>query len=155
MFIHAGQDGGDSGDVLLPVDITRHFILNTKPSPTHLFTRTCRASVSRAFVFLLFFFYFARFHVFLPYKKKEENVHVVARSLTDQLANTEQSPASFHSRAAVKSRMGEKLELKLKSPVGAEPAGYPWPLPVYVSVNTSEFTGHGCTFCPRFASFVS
>ncbi|XP_058493782.1 histone-lysine N-methyltransferase, H3 lysine-79 specific isoform X1 [Solea solea] len=27
--------------------------------------------------------------------------------------------------------MGEKLELKLKSPVGAEPAGYPWPLPVY------------------------
>uniref|UniRef100_A0A8C8DMC7 Histone-lysine N-methyltransferase, H3 lysine-79 specific n=1 Tax=Oryzias sinensis TaxID=183150 RepID=A0A8C8DMC7_9TELE len=29
--------------------------------------------------------------------------------------------------------MGEKLELKLKSPVGAEPAGYPWPLPVYVS----------------------
>jgi len=29
--------------------------------------------------------------------------------------------------------MGEKLELKLKSPVGAEAAGYPWPLPVYVS----------------------
>uniref|UniRef100_A0A672IXH8 Histone-lysine N-methyltransferase, H3 lysine-79 specific n=1 Tax=Salarias fasciatus TaxID=181472 RepID=A0A672IXH8_SALFA len=27
--------------------------------------------------------------------------------------------------------MGEKLELKLKSPVGAEPAGYPWPLPIY------------------------
>ncbi|KAM9386370.1 histone-lysine N-methyltransferase, H3 lysine-79 specific isoform 1-T1 [Pholidichthys leucotaenia] len=27
--------------------------------------------------------------------------------------------------------MGEKLELKLKSPVGAEPASYPWPLPVY------------------------
>uniref|UniRef100_A0A8D3C7E2 Histone-lysine N-methyltransferase, H3 lysine-79 specific n=1 Tax=Scophthalmus maximus TaxID=52904 RepID=A0A8D3C7E2_SCOMX len=27
--------------------------------------------------------------------------------------------------------MGEKLELKLKSPVGAEPAVYPWPLPVY------------------------
>uniref|UniRef100_A0A671SRF2 Histone-lysine N-methyltransferase, H3 lysine-79 specific n=1 Tax=Sinocyclocheilus anshuiensis TaxID=1608454 RepID=A0A671SRF2_9TELE len=27
--------------------------------------------------------------------------------------------------------MGEKLELKLKSPVGAEAAGYPWPLPVY------------------------
>ena len=30
--------------------------------------------------------------------------------------------------------MGEKLELRLKSPVGAEPAVYPWPLPVYVSV---------------------
>lgn len=30
--------------------------------------------------------------------------------------------------------MGEKLELKLKSPVGAEAAGYPWPLPVYVSI---------------------
>lgn len=29
--------------------------------------------------------------------------------------------------------MGEKLELRLKSPVGAEPAVYPWPLPVYVS----------------------
>ncbi|XP_030075705.1 histone-lysine N-methyltransferase, H3 lysine-79 specific isoform X1 [Microcaecilia unicolor] len=27
--------------------------------------------------------------------------------------------------------MGEKLELRLKSPVGAEPAAYPWPLPVY------------------------
>ncbi|XP_078527225.1 histone-lysine N-methyltransferase, H3 lysine-79 specific isoform X1 [Lissotriton helveticus] len=27
--------------------------------------------------------------------------------------------------------MGEKLELKLKSPVGAEPSIYPWPLPVY------------------------
>ncbi|XP_036409926.1 histone-lysine N-methyltransferase, H3 lysine-79 specific-like isoform X3 [Megalops cyprinoides] len=27
--------------------------------------------------------------------------------------------------------MGERLELKLKSPVGAEAAGYPWPLPVY------------------------
>ncbi|XP_018428784.1 PREDICTED: histone-lysine N-methyltransferase, H3 lysine-79 specific-like, partial [Nanorana parkeri] len=27
--------------------------------------------------------------------------------------------------------MGEKLELKLKSPVGAEPAIYPWPLPIY------------------------
>ncbi|XP_051930675.1 histone-lysine N-methyltransferase, H3 lysine-79 specific isoform X3 [Hippocampus zosterae] len=27
--------------------------------------------------------------------------------------------------------MGEKLELRLKSPVGAEAAGYPWPLPVY------------------------
>ncbi|KTF93191.1 hypothetical protein cypCar_00007384 [Cyprinus carpio] len=27
--------------------------------------------------------------------------------------------------------MGDKLELKLKSPVGAEAAGYPWPLPVY------------------------
>ncbi|XP_035277480.1 histone-lysine N-methyltransferase, H3 lysine-79 specific-like, partial [Anguilla anguilla] len=27
--------------------------------------------------------------------------------------------------------MGERLELKLKSPVGAEPASYPWPLPVY------------------------
>lgn len=27
--------------------------------------------------------------------------------------------------------MGEKLELRLKSPVGAEPAVYPWPLPVY------------------------
>ncbi|XP_071261862.1 histone-lysine N-methyltransferase, H3 lysine-79 specific-like isoform X1 [Salvelinus alpinus] len=27
--------------------------------------------------------------------------------------------------------MGEKLELKLKSPVGAEAAGYSWPLPVY------------------------
>ncbi|KAG9486421.1 histone-lysine N-methyltransferase, H3 lysine-79 specific [Eleutherodactylus coqui] len=27
--------------------------------------------------------------------------------------------------------MGEKLELRLKSPVGAEPAIYPWPLPVY------------------------
>lgn len=34
--------------------------------------------------------------------------------------------------------MGEKLELKLKSPVGAEPAGYPWPLPVYVSVIASN-----------------
>ena len=34
----------------------------------------------------------------------------------------------------MKWRMGEKLELKLKSPVGAEPASYPWPLPVYVSV---------------------
>lgn len=34
---------------------------------------------------------------------------------------------------AVLGRMGEKLELKLKSPVGAEAAGYPWPLPVYVS----------------------
>lgn len=32
--------------------------------------------------------------------------------------------------------MGEKLELKLKSPVGAEAAGYPWPLPVYVSKAT-------------------
>lgn len=29
--------------------------------------------------------------------------------------------------------MGERLELRLKSPVGAEPAVYPWPLPVYVS----------------------
>ena len=29
--------------------------------------------------------------------------------------------------------MGEKLELRLESPVGAEPAVYPWPLPVYVS----------------------
>ncbi|XP_067086585.1 histone-lysine N-methyltransferase, H3 lysine-79 specific isoform X2 [Osmerus mordax] len=27
--------------------------------------------------------------------------------------------------------MGEKLELKLKSPVGAEASSYPWPLPVY------------------------
>ena len=27
--------------------------------------------------------------------------------------------------------MGEKLELRLESPVGAEPAVYPWPLPVY------------------------
>ncbi|XP_041086645.1 histone-lysine N-methyltransferase, H3 lysine-79 specific-like isoform X2 [Polyodon spathula] len=27
--------------------------------------------------------------------------------------------------------MGEKLELRLKSPAGAEPATYPWPLPVY------------------------
>ncbi|XP_073452575.1 histone-lysine N-methyltransferase, H3 lysine-79 specific isoform X2 [Aquarana catesbeiana] len=27
--------------------------------------------------------------------------------------------------------MGEKLELRLKSPVGAEPAIYPWPLPIY------------------------
>uniref|UniRef100_A0A8C4XE69 Histone-lysine N-methyltransferase, H3 lysine-79 specific n=1 Tax=Erpetoichthys calabaricus TaxID=27687 RepID=A0A8C4XE69_ERPCA len=27
--------------------------------------------------------------------------------------------------------MGEKLELRLKSPAGAEPASYPWPLPVY------------------------
>ncbi|OCT97628.1 histone-lysine N-methyltransferase, H3 lysine-79 specific isoform X2 [Xenopus laevis] len=27
--------------------------------------------------------------------------------------------------------MGEKRELRLKSPVGAEPAVYPWPLPVY------------------------
>ncbi|XP_078412024.1 histone-lysine N-methyltransferase, H3 lysine-79 specific isoform X2 [Cetorhinus maximus] len=27
--------------------------------------------------------------------------------------------------------MGEKHELRLKSPVGAEPAVYPWPLPVY------------------------
>ncbi|XP_012878156.1 PREDICTED: histone-lysine N-methyltransferase, H3 lysine-79 specific [Dipodomys ordii] len=30
--------------------------------------------------------------------------------------------------------MGEKLELRLKSPVGAEPAVYPWPLPVYVNL---------------------
>uniref|UniRef100_A0A8C3P076 Histone-lysine N-methyltransferase, H3 lysine-79 specific n=1 Tax=Cyanoderma ruficeps TaxID=181631 RepID=A0A8C3P076_9PASS len=30
--------------------------------------------------------------------------------------------------------MGERLELRLKSPVGAEPAVYPWPLPVYVSM---------------------
>lgn len=29
--------------------------------------------------------------------------------------------------------MGEKLELRLESLVGAEPAVYPWPLPVYVS----------------------
>ncbi|XP_015280553.1 PREDICTED: histone-lysine N-methyltransferase, H3 lysine-79 specific [Gekko japonicus] len=29
--------------------------------------------------------------------------------------------------------MGERLELRLKSPVGAEPAVYPWPLPVYIS----------------------
>uniref|UniRef100_A0A672IV91 Histone-lysine N-methyltransferase, H3 lysine-79 specific n=1 Tax=Salarias fasciatus TaxID=181472 RepID=A0A672IV91_SALFA len=34
--------------------------------------------------------------------------------------------------------MGEKLELKLKSPVGAEPAGYPWPLPIYVSVEPQK-----------------
>ncbi|KAM9109606.1 uncharacterized protein AAG666_022874 isoform 1-T1 [Megaptera novaeangliae] len=27
--------------------------------------------------------------------------------------------------------MGEKFELRLESPVGAEPAVYPWPLPVY------------------------
>ncbi|KAM8939288.1 histone-lysine N-methyltransferase, H3 lysine-79 specific [Pelodytes ibericus] len=27
--------------------------------------------------------------------------------------------------------MGEKLELRLKSPVGAEPSVYPWPLPIY------------------------
>ncbi|XP_062816166.1 histone-lysine N-methyltransferase, H3 lysine-79 specific [Anolis carolinensis] len=27
--------------------------------------------------------------------------------------------------------MGERLELRLKSPVGAEPAVYPWPLPIY------------------------
>jgi hypothetical protein len=34
--------------------------------------------------------------------------------------------------------MGEKLELKLKSPVGAEAAGYPWPLPVYVSISSDQ-----------------
>lgn len=38
--------------------------------------------------------------------------------------------------------MGEKLELRLKSPVGAEPAVYPWPLPVYVSVRPGERGGH-------------
>uniref|UniRef100_A0A8C6LZX9 Histone-lysine N-methyltransferase, H3 lysine-79 specific n=1 Tax=Nothobranchius furzeri TaxID=105023 RepID=A0A8C6LZX9_NOTFU len=38
--------------------------------------------------------------------------------------------------------MGEKLELKLKSPVGAEPAGYPWPLPVYVSVDFRHSDKH-------------
>lgn len=38
--------------------------------------------------------------------------------------------------------MGEKLELRLKSPVGAEPAVYPWPLPVYVSV-LAENPGEG------------
>ncbi|TKC37186.1 hypothetical protein EI555_006114 [Monodon monoceros] len=27
--------------------------------------------------------------------------------------------------------IGEKLELRLESPVGAKPAVYPWPLPVY------------------------
>lgn len=35
--------------------------------------------------------------------------------------------------------MGEKLELKLKSPVGAEAAGYPWPLPIYVSIQFVDF----------------
>ncbi|XP_037680210.1 histone-lysine N-methyltransferase, H3 lysine-79 specific isoform X2 [Choloepus didactylus] len=34
-------------------------------------------------------------------------------------------------RRAARADMGEKLELRLKSPVGAEPAVYPWPLPVY------------------------
>lgn len=43
--------------------------------------------------------------------------------------------------------MGEKLELRLKSPVGAEPAVYPWPLPVYVSV-LAENAGVGVLgFC--------
>ncbi|KAJ8274117.1 hypothetical protein COCON_G00087420 [Conger conger] len=41
---------------------------------------------------------------------------------------------ALHTKSDGKSRsgrMGERLELKLKSPVGAEPASYPWPLPVY------------------------
>ncbi|GCB73549.1 hypothetical protein scyTo_0002628 [Scyliorhinus torazame] len=33
--------------------------------------------------------------------------------------------------ASTRKKMGEKHELRLKSPVGAEPAVYPWPLPVY------------------------
>ncbi|XP_062968626.1 histone-lysine N-methyltransferase, H3 lysine-79 specific isoform X1 [Cynocephalus volans] len=35
--------------------------------------------------------------------------------------------------------MGEKLELRLKSPVGAEPAVYPWPLPVYQAASRATF----------------
>ncbi|KAF4798819.1 hypothetical protein TURU_060562 [Turdus rufiventris] len=34
--------------------------------------------------------------------------------------------------------MGERLELRLKSPVGAEPAVYPWPLPVYKDPQKEE-----------------
>lgn len=45
--------------------------------------------------------------------------------------------------------MGEKLELKLKSPVGAEPAGYPWPLPVYVSVVACVSFVCVCVFVSR------
>lgn len=50
--------------------------------------------------------------------------------------------------------MGEKLELKLKSPVGAEPAGYPWPLPVYVSVTPQNPAGADLDFVSDFV-FVS
>ncbi|KAK2542341.1 Dot1l [Columba guinea] len=35
--------------------------------------------------------------------------------------------------------MGERLELRLKSPVGAEPAVYPWPLPVYKDPQKQNF----------------
>lgn len=44
--------------------------------------------------------------------------------------------------------MGEKLELRLKSPVGAEPAVYPWPLPVYVSTAPAP-PGPGPRGAPR------
>ncbi|KAM9109607.1 uncharacterized protein AAG666_022874 isoform 2-T2 [Megaptera novaeangliae] len=37
--------------------------------------------------------------------------------------------------------MGEKFELRLESPVGAEPAVYPWPLPVYPPSPQWEVTG--------------
>lgn len=47
--------------------------------------------------------------------------------------------------------MGEKLELRLKSPVGAEPAVYPWPLPVYVSV-LAENLGVGVVGLRGFAA---
>lgn len=51
--------------------------------------------------------------------------------------------------------MGEKLELKLKSPVGAEPAGYPWPLPVYVSIAAFNLQRTaGGVFCLVFFVFV-
>ncbi|KAM9040065.1 cell death regulator Aven-like isoform 1-T1 [Megaptera novaeangliae] len=36
--------------------------------------------------------------------------------------------------------MGEKLELRLESSVGAEPAVYPWPLPVYVEDDSDAET---------------
>lgn len=45
--------------------------------------------------------------------------------------------------------MGERLELRLKSPVGAEPAVYPWPLPVYVSMAPARHLPRRPVSAPR------
>lgn len=83
IYIYAGQDGGYTDEVLLPVDINRHFIQNRKSRQIYSWAWLSCLYIYRVTIVDVFF-WTTCFNVF-----SLQNVRVVARSLTDQLANRE------------------------------------------------------------------
>lgn len=66
IYIHAGQDGGGTDEVLLPVDIKRHFIQNRKRRQIHLYTWPYCVCICHATTVDVFFI--PRVSTFFSYK---------------------------------------------------------------------------------------